>query len=69
MNSRRRQGQEELQRHLTSDAHSWVESYVDGYNPIVSDETYGGTGSLYIQDGKLHWYNDVTGQLTVLVPA
>ena len=51
------------------DAHSWVESYVDGYNPIVSDESYGGTGSLYMQDGKLHWYNDVTGQLTVLVPA
>ena len=51
------------------DAHSWVESYGDGYNPIVSDEAYGGTGSLYIQDGKLHWYNDVTGQLTVLVPA
>ena len=51
------------------DAHTWIESYVDGYNPIVSDESYGGTGSLYIQDGKLHWYNDVTGQLTVLVPA
>jgi hypothetical protein len=49
------------------DAHAWVESYVDGYNPIVSDESYGGTGSLYMQDGKLHWYNDVTGQLTVLV--
>ena len=29
---------------------------------------YGGTGSLCMQDGKLHWYNDVTGQLTVLVP-
>ena len=51
------------------DAHAWIESYVDGYNPIVSDESYGGTGSLYMQDGKLHWYNDVTGQLTGLVPA
>ena len=51
------------------DARSWAESYVDGYNPIVSDESYGGTGSLYMQDGKLHWYNDVTGQLTGLVPA
>ena len=49
------------------DAHAWVESYADGY--IVSDESYGGTGSLYMQDGKLHWYNDVTGQLTGLVPA
>ena len=52
-----------------NDAHTWVESYVDGYNPIVRDEAHGETGSLYIQDGKLHWYNDVTGPLTVLVPA
>ena len=51
------------------DAHAWVESYADGCNPIMSDESYGGTGSLYMQDGKLHWYNDVTGQLTGLVPA
>ena len=52
-----------------NDAHTWVESYVDGYNPVVRDEAHGETGSLYIQDGKLHWYNDVTGQLTGLVPA
>ena len=51
------------------DAHSRVEICVDGCSPIVGDETDGGTGSLYMQDGKLHWYNDVTGQLTVLVPA
>ena len=51
------------------DAHAWVESYVDGYNPIVSDEAYGGTGSLNMRGSKLHWYNDVTGQLAVLVPA
>ncbi len=25
------------------DTHSWVESYVDGCNPVVSDEAYGGT--------------------------
>jgi hypothetical protein len=35
----------------------------------MGDEAYGGTGSLYMQGGKLHWYNDVTGQLAVLVPA
>lgn len=51
------------------DTHAWVESYADGCNPIMSDEAYGGTGSLYMRGSKLHWYDDVTGQLAVLVPA
>ena len=52
-----------------TDAHSWVETYIDDYNFNVSDETFGGTGRFYIQDGKLHWYDEQTGQETVLVPA
>ena len=51
------------------DGHAWVETYTDDYNYTISDETFGGTGSFYMQDGKLHWYNDQTGQLTVFVPA
>ncbi len=50
-------------------SHFWIETCMDGSNFSVSSETNDGTGSLYLQDGKLHWYNDLTGQLTVLVPA
>ena len=51
------------------DGHSWVESYVDNYNFTVSEEAFGGTGSFFIQNGKLHWYNEQTGEETVFVPA
>ena len=52
-----------------TDAHSWVETYVDDYNFTVSNESFGGTGSFYILNGKLHWYNDQTGEDTVFNPA
>ena len=48
--------------------HSWIETIVDGAEYTILSESHDGTGSLYIKDGKLHWYNDLTGQLTVLVP-
>lgn len=49
-------------------SHFWIETCMDGSNYSVSSESFDGTGSLYLQDGKLHWYNDLTGQLSVLVP-
>ena len=49
--------------------HFWIETGIDGADYMISSESYEGTGSLYLQAGKLHWYNDLTGQLTVLVPA
>ena len=52
------------------DGHSWVETYNDdGPSFTVTEEAFGGTGSFYMQDGKLHWYNDQTGEDTVLIPA
>lgn len=48
--------------------HFWIETGIDGADYAISAESYDGTGSLYIGDGKLHWYNDITGQITVLVP-
>ena len=53
---------------LYDSCHSWIETSVDGSEYTILSESHDGTGSLYIKDGKLHWYNDLTGQLTVLVP-
>ena len=49
--------------------HSWIETGIDGSEYTILSESYDGTGSFYVKEGKLHWYNDLTGQLTVLVPA
>ena len=50
-------------------SHFWVETCMDGSNFSVPSEYFDGTGSLYLRDGKLRWYNDLTGRLTVLVRA
>ena len=50
------------------DGHYWVETYTDDTTYTISDESFGGTGSFYIQDGKLHWVNNQTGEETVFVP-
>ncbi len=51
------------------DGHYWVESFVDNTGvPSVSEESFGGTGSFYMQDGKLHWVDDQRGGEVVLVP-
>ena len=52
-----------------SDGHSWVENYYNDSIFSVSDDKYGGSGSFYLLDGNLHWYNDQTGEETVFVPA
>ena len=51
------------------DGHYWFETYSDDNSYTVSDESFGGTGSFYLENGKLHWYNDQTHQEVVLVPA
>ena len=52
-----------------NDGHSWVETYTDDTHYSVSEETFGGTGSFYLENGKLHWVNDQTNENTVFVPA
>lgn len=49
--------------------HFWIENSIEGAENLVSSESYDGTGSFYVKDGKLYWYNDLTGQLTVFAPA
>ena len=50
-------------------AHYWVETYTSDTEFTKSDESYNGTGSFYMQDGKLHWHNDQTNEDTVFVRA
>ena len=52
-----------------NNAHYWVETYTDESHFTTSQDSYNGTGSFYLQDGKLHWANDQTGEDTVFVPA
>ena len=35
----------------------------------VSDETWNGSGSFYIENGRLHWYNAQTGEEVILIPS
>ena len=50
-------------------AHYWVETYTSDTEFTKSDESNNGTGSFYMQDGKLHWHNDQTNEDTVFVRA
>ena len=52
-----------------SDGHYWVETYSDDTSCTISEESFGGTGSFYFQNGQLHWRDDQTGQDTALIPA
>ena len=54
---------------IYEDGHYWVETFSDDTHFTVSDESFNGTGSFYMQDGKLHWVNDQTQTETVLIPA
>jgi len=53
---------------IYEDGHSWVESYTDDSSFTVSDETFDETGSFFLEDGKLHWVKDQTGEETVFIP-
>ena len=52
-----------------SNGHSWVETWTDEYNYTVTEESHTDSGSFSIQNGKLYWHNDQTGQDTVFIPA
>ena len=52
-----------------TDGHYWVETYTDDTHYTVSQETFGGTGRFYMQDGKLHWVDDQRNEEVVCVPA
>lgn len=52
-----------------SDGHEWTESYTDDSNYTISNEIFEETGSFYIQDNKLYWVNNSTGQTTSFVRA
>ena len=51
------------------DGYHWAETYSNDNSYEKSDETWYGTGSFYIENGRLHWYNAQTGEETVLLPA
>ncbi len=52
-----------------TDGHYWVETYTDDTHYEISGEEFDQSGYFYLQDGKLHWYNDQTGEDTTFVPA
>lgn len=51
-----------------SDGHAWTETYAEDGSFTVSDEAFDQSGSFYMEDGKLHWVNDVTGEELVFIP-
>ncbi len=53
---------------IYNDGHSWVETYAEDGSYTVSDEAFDQSGSFYMEDGKLHWVNDVTGEELVFIP-
>ena len=51
-----------------SDGHAWIETYAEDGSFTVSDEAFDQTGRFFIEEGKLHWVNDATGEELVLIP-
>jgi len=52
-----------------SNGHYWIETYTDETHYTVSNETFNGTGSFSLQNGKLLWHNDQTGEDSTFIPA
>ena len=52
-----------------TDGHYWVQEFINDTEYNVKDEEYNLTGRFFLQDGKLHWVNDRTGEETILIPA
>ena len=52
-----------------TDGHYWLESYTSETDFVMSDEVFTQTGTFSLQDGKLNWFNDQTGEHTILVRA
>ena len=51
------------------DGYHWAETYSNDNSYETSDETWYGTGSFYMENGRLHWYNAQTGEEIILIPA
>ena len=51
-----------------SDGHAWTETYAEDGSFTVSDEAFDQTGRFFLEEGKLHWVNDVTGEELVFIP-
>ena len=54
---------------IYEDGYHWAETYSNDNSYEVSDETWNGSGSFYIENGRLHWYNAQTGEEVVLIPS
>ena len=54
---------------IYEDGYHWAETYSNDNSYEVSDETWNGSGSFYIENGKLHWYNAQTGEEVILIPS
>ena len=52
-----------------SDGHEWIETYTTETEYTISNEVFDESGSFYIQDGKLYWVNNHTGQTTSFISA
>ena len=52
-----------------SDGHQWTETYTTDTEYTISNEVFNETGSFYIQEGKLYWVNNHTGETTSFIRA
>ena len=52
-----------------TDGHYWLESYTSETDYLISDEVFSLSGTFMLQDGKMFWINNQTGQQTVFVRA
>ena len=52
-----------------TDGHYWEEKYTDDTHFTKENEAFSQAGRFYLENGKLHWVNDNTGEHTILIPA
>jgi hypothetical protein len=52
-----------------SDGHSWIETYTDENNYLISQEHFDGTGYFYLSGSRLYWYDSVYGGETGFIRA
>lgn len=52
-----------------SDGHEWIESYINETDYTISNEIFDESGSFFIQDDRLYWVNNYTGQTTTFIRA
>ena len=52
-----------------TDGHYWIQEFINDTEYNVKDEEFNQTGRFFMQDGKLHWVNDRTGEEVILIRA